>query len=107
MAFTIREAVIIAATGLKTDGPNQHIRAQVRCTDGPPDVYDVMILNAAAHRVVELRSAHINPTLVIAGHLHAFVGPGGNTLAELALTHIGLALSSSFDFGGAGDLAER
>lgn len=107
MAFTIREAVIISTSDLTTDGPNQHVRAQVRCTDGPPDVYDVMILNAAARRVVELRAAHTNPTLVIAGQLHAFVGPEGNTLAELALTHIGLALSSSFDFGGAGDLAER
>jgi hypothetical protein len=105
VAFTVREAVIISTSDLITDGPNQHIRAQVRCTDGPPDLYDVMILNAAAHRIVELRAAQTNPILVIAGHLHAFVGPEGNTLAELALTHIGLALSSSFDFSRAEDSA--
>ncbi|WP_445996330.1 hypothetical protein ACUWEX_11425 [Okibacterium fritillariae] len=98
MVFTIRKAVIISTSDLKTDGPNQHIRAEVRCTDGPPDVYDVMILNAAAHRILELRAAAANPALVIAGHLHPYTDETHSPRIELALTHVGLALGSTFTF---------
>ncbi|ONI61519.1 hypothetical protein ALI44B_14035 [Leifsonia sp. ALI-44-B] len=97
MAFTVREAVIISTSELIADGHNQHIRAQVRCTDGPPDVYDVMILNTAAHRILGLRAAGTSAALVVAGHLHPYNAPDGPRV-ELALTHLGLGLESNFNF---------
>lgn len=96
MAFTIREAVIIATSDLETDGPNQHIRAQVRCTDGPPDVFHVLILNDAARHLTSLRKSDQNPTLVMAGHLHPWTDDRGEPQVELALTNLGLRLWNEF-----------
>jgi hypothetical protein len=73
VAFTVREAVIMSTSDLITDGPNQHIRAQVRCTDGPPDVYDAMVLNAAATHLSSIRVSGRNLTLLLAGHLHPWM----------------------------------
>jgi hypothetical protein len=96
VAFTTREAVIIAASDLVTDGPNQHIRAQVRCTDGPPDVFHILILNDAAIHLRSLRESGQNPTLVVAGHLHSWTDDCGEPQVELALTNLGLSLSNEF-----------
>jgi hypothetical protein len=96
VAFTTREAVISAASDLATDGPNHHIRAQVRCTDGPPDVFHVLFLNDAAIHLTSLRESGQNPTLVIAGHLHSWADDRGEPQVELALTHLGLSLSNEF-----------
>ncbi len=96
MAFTIREAVIISTSDLITDGPNQHIRAQVRCTDGPPDVFHVLIMNDAAKHLTSLRESDQNSTLVVAGHLHPWTDDYGEPQVELALTNLGLSLSNEF-----------
>lgn len=96
MAFTIREAVIISTSDLIADGPNQHIRAQVRCTDGPPDVFHILILNDAAIHLRSLRESGQNPTLVMAGHLHSWTDDRGEPQVELALTSLGLGLSNEF-----------
>jgi len=96
VAFTVREAVIISTFELITDGRNQHIRAQVRCTDGPPDVFHVMILNDAAKHLTSLRESGQNPTLVVAGHLHPWTDANGEPQIELALTNLGLGLSNEF-----------
>lgn len=96
MAFTVREAVIISTSELIADGHNQHIRAQVRCTDGSPDVFHVMILNDAAKHLTSLRESGQNPTLVVAGHLHPWTDAKGEPQVELALTNLGLGLSSEF-----------
>ena len=96
VAFTIREAVIIATTELITDGPNQHIRAQVRCTAGPPDIFHILILNDAAKHLTSLRECGQDPTLVVAGHLHPWIDDHGEPQVELALTNLGLSLSNEF-----------
>jgi hypothetical protein len=96
VGFTIREAVIISSSALETDGPNQHIRAQVRCTDGPPDVFHVLILNDAATHLTSLRETGHNPTLLVAGHLHSYTDGEGEPQVELALTNLGLSLSNDF-----------
>jgi hypothetical protein len=96
VAFTVREAVIISTSDLITDGPNLHIRAQVRCTDGPPDVFHVMILNDAAKHLTSLRESGPNPPLVVAGHLHPWTDANGEPQIELALTNLGLGLSNEF-----------
>lgn len=99
MAFTIREEVIIETTELITDGPNQHIRAQVSCTDGPPD-YDVKILSEAARRALDVPSAKLNPDLILAGHIRPYSYSPGRQRSELALTHFDLAAMNSFIFLG-------
>lgn len=96
VAFTIREAVIVATSDLETDGPNQHIRTQVRCTDGPPDVFHVLMLNDAAIHLTSLRQSRQNPSLVLAGHLHSWTDANGQPQIELALTNLGLGLSNEF-----------
>lgn len=96
MALAIPETVIISTTSLITYGPNQHIRAQVRCTDGPPDTFHVLILADAAKQLVALLESGQNPTVVVAGHLHAWTDHQKEPQIELALTHLGISLLNEF-----------
>lgn len=100
MAFTVREGVLDECTALEDDGTNKHIRGTVRCTDGPPDIYHVVILNDAAERVLSLREQGGNPKLVIAGHLHAWHDAQDQPQVEIALTHLGLSLANDFIYVG-------
>jgi hypothetical protein len=96
VAFTVREGILKSCSALIVDGPNSHVRATLMCTDGPADVFHIMIMNEAAKHLAARFEGGQNPTLVVAGHLHPWTDEQGVAQVELALTHLGVSLPSEF-----------
>jgi hypothetical protein len=103
VAFTVREGILKSCSALIVDGPNTHVRATLMCTDGPADVFHIMIMNEAAKHLAALFESGENPTLVVAGHLHPWTDEQGGAQVELALTHLGVSLPNSFIWANESD----